>query len=40
MEGEREGGERNIEREIILLFKILRDDYVKLNCFYYCFNYF
>ena len=41
MEGEREGGERKIEREreIILLFKLLRDDYLKLYCFYYFFKY-
>ena len=37
---EREGRERKIEREIIFLFKLLRDDYLKLNCFYYCFKYF
>ena len=36
-ERERESGERKIEREIIFLFKLLRDDYLKLNCFYYCF---
>ena len=41
-EGEREGGERKIEREreITLLFKILRDDNLKLSCFYYFSKYF
>ena len=40
-DGGREG-ERKIEREreIILLFKLLRDDYLKLNYFYYFFEYF
>ena len=32
--------EKDREREIILLFKLLRDDYLKLNCFYYFFKYF
>ena len=32
MEG---GRENDREREIIFLFKLLRDDYLKLNCFYY-----
>ena len=38
----REGGERKIEREreIMLLFKLLRYDYLKLNCSYYFFKYF
>ena len=39
----REGGrekDREREREIILLFKLLRDDYLKLNYFYYFFEYF
>ena len=40
MEGEREGGEKDKEREIILLFKLLRDNYLKLYCFYYFFRYF
>ena len=39
-EGERERVERKIEREIILFFKLLRDDYQKLNCFYSFFKYF
>ena len=37
---ERERAEREREREIILLFKLLGDDYLKLNCFYYFFKYF
>ena len=39
MEGGREK-DREREREIILLFKVLRDDYLELNCFYYFFKYF
>ena len=39
-ESEIEGGERKIESKIILLFKLLRDDYLKLNYFYYFFKYF
>ena len=36
---EREGGGRKIEREreMILIFKFLRDDYLKLYCLYYFF---
>ena len=37
MEG---GREKDRDREIILLFKLLRDDYLKLNCFYYFLKYF
>ena len=46
MEGGRERGrrekdrEREREREIILLFKLLRDDYLKLICSYHFFKYF
>ena len=35
MEG---GREKDREREIILHFKLLRDDYLKLNYFYYFFK--
>ena len=34
-EGEREGQDRKIEKEMILLFKLLIDDYMKLCCLYY-----
>ena len=37
---DRERAEREIEREIILLFKLLRDDYLKVNYLYYFFKYF
>ena len=39
-EGERGRREKDREREILFLFKLLRDDYLKLNCFYYFFKYF
>ena len=39
MEGER-GCREKIEIKIILLFKFLRNDYLKLHYFYYFFKYF
>ena len=39
---ERERGRREKDRErgMILIFKFLRDDYLKLYCLYYFFKYF
>ena len=37
MEG---GREKDRERKIILVFKLLRDDYLKPNYFYYFLKYF